>query len=243
MTRVLLYGERGMLGTAIREQAPDDIEVVDSRARFTYDLSADGGVLLDTLYELGENVTAVINCVGMRPENAWHPGWMAYINGTLPHLIAARWTTAHIPVIHVSTDCVLTLDSHYARTKLAGESDDAINVRTSFVGPRHGLWAWLVEQVTKGQLVEGWVNAWWSGSTVNAVASALLELAGDPGDARTLNLATEGPISKYLLLESLIEQLELEVPMKWVPEPHIDRRMVPDIVLPPFAEALREMVP
>lgn len=241
MTRILLYGASGMLGTAIREQAPADIEVVGTGVRFGFDTRADCDALFD-LCARHWPFDVAINCVGMRPERNMHLAWMAYINGVVPHLMAA----AHkgmAPVIHVSTDCVLTLDSHYARTKLAGESDDAINVRTSFVGPRHGLWAWLVEQAeTPDVLVHGWNNAWWSGSTVDAVAKGLLELARDAGEPRTLNLSTDGPVSKYRVLKELASALDLPVVLKQVFEPRIDRRLRPDIELPPFAEALREMV-
>ncbi|KKL97424.1 hypothetical protein LCGC14_1834570, partial [marine sediment metagenome] len=136
-------------------------------------------------------------------------------------------------------------DTLYGRTKLAGESDLAINVRTSFVGPRHGLWKWLVDEANKPDPgVDGWANAWWSGSTVNAVAHALLELARHPGKPRTLHLATETPISKAEVIFDILEELVLpRTKVNLVQEPRIDRSLHPDIVLPPFEEALREMVP
>lgn len=263
MTRVLLLGPNGMLGTAIRECAPDDITVVPWLEKFRMRISHDSQI---TIWPDG--LDAIINTIGILPErDPYQDHWMAYVNGTVPHLVALRAMEAGVPVIHVSTDCVYgshstvkpqpkysqldtsTPDDHYGRTKLAGESEHAINVRTSFVGPRHGLWKWFVDQRRadpKGT-VDGWLNAWWSGSTVNAVARALLELARDPGEPRTLHLATETPISKFGLLCELQYQLAgadyaLDGAVTSVSEPRIDRSLHPDITLSPFADALRDMV-
>ncbi len=263
MTRVLLLGARGMLGTAIRECAPDDIEVMPAVLRFHHEAQKD--------FQIAKSLNmgtydAVINTIGALPTRAWHPGFAAYLNSVLPHLLASEGHFVGIAqpkaVIHVSTDCVYGSyrcvnprpkysqldaampDDHYGRTKLAGESEGAINVRTSFVGPRHGLWKWLADQENDHSLeVPGWRNAWWSGSTVMAVAKALLELARDPGDPRTLHLATEEPISKQRLLAVLARQMGWKLDIRPQNEPRIDRSLHPDVVLPAFADALREMVP
>ncbi len=261
MTRVLLLGPNGMLGTAIREQAPDDMEVVPWIRRFEMHISHDSQVSI-----WPDGMDAIINTIGIRPDGDPYQGhWMAYVNGTVPHLVATRAQEAGVPVIHVSTDCVYgqTPESDidapnprpsdtvanpttlYGRTKLAGESENAINVRTSFVGPRHGLWAWFVDQRTAdpGGSVDGWINAWWSGSTVVAVAQALLELARHPGDPRTLHLATKMPITKCDLLCTLQRQVVMGGTIEEADQPRIDRSLHPDITLPPFADALRDMVP
>ncbi len=268
MTRVLLLGPNGMLGTAIREAAPDDMTVDYPQSNHVLgreELIADRGWVLSTMFHQHPDV--IINTIGVRPEQERRPEQMAYVNGTFPHVVIdaakAEFTGDPIPVIHVSTDCVYgsyscvkpqpkysqldaaTPDDLYGRTKLAGESERAINVRTSFVGPRHGLWKWLVDEANKPDPgVDGWANAWWSGSTVNAVAHALLELARHPGEPCTLHLATETPISKAEVIFDILEELVLpRTKVNLVQEPRIDRSLHPDIVLPPFAEALREMVP
>ncbi len=259
MTRVLLLGPNGMLGTAIREQAPDDIEVVPWVERFTMNIQHDAN---ETIFQ--DDLDAIINTIGILPErDPYQDHWMAYINGTVPHLVATRAAEAGLPVVHVSTDCVYgsqpyvtprprysQLDAptpidHYGRTKLAGESENAINVRTSFVGPRHGLWKWVVDEANRPDpAVDGWANAWWSGSTVVAVACALLELARDPGEPRVVHLATETPVPKADVICDLLRELKLpRTVVNWADEPRIDRSLHPDITLPPFADALRDMVP
>ena len=263
MTRVLLLGPNGMLGTAIREGAPDDIEVVPWEGRF----SMNWPVPLTPIWS--GDFDCILNTIGVRPGPLAGPIWMSHMNATVPHQVAQQAQETDTPVIHVSTDCVYgpsagyyqrtegvpyiprtsyamqpDPDTLYGRTKLAGESELAINVRTSFVGPRHGLWKWFVDATESGEgEVDGWMQAWWSGSTVNAVASALLDLAREPGEPRTLHLATETPICKAEVLAILGDVLRLSVTrVNLVQEPRIDRSLHPDIVLPPFEEALREMV-
>lgn len=254
MTRVLLLGPNGMLGTAIRECAPEDMEVVSWGDRFAMNWPDPM-----TPIWLGD-FDCIVNTIGVRPGPLAGPIWMSHMNATVPHQVAQQAQESDTPVIHVSTDCVfgsgpyadapwprnhksiLSPDTLYGRTKLAGESDLAINVRTSFVGPRHGLWKWLVDQPMASE-VPAWTNAWWSGSTVNAVACALLELARNPGDPRVIHMATRDPISKCEVIQTLTGQLGLMRKIIPVAEPRIDRSLHPDIVLPPFADALREMVP
>ncbi len=283
MTRVLLLGHNGMLGTAIRECHVDGVEVVLPKENHLIGAGTvheDGAWVAREIFNTEEGdgqVDVIINAIG---DTGWagESAQMVYLNALWPILLAdVAQHPRHLnkesipsiidtPVIHVSTDCVFgqtpESDIHapnprpsdtvanpvtlYGRTKLAGESDLAINVRTSFVGPRHGLWKWLVEQaeVKPYDGIPGWRNAWWSGSTVMAVAKALLQLARDPGDPRTLHLATDVPINKYELLLQLRVALGLDDPhIAPVDEPRIDRSLHPDITLPPFADALREMVP
>lgn len=286
MTRVLLLGPNGMLGTAIRECAPDDIEVVVPKEQHLIGAGTvheDGAWVAREIFNTEEGdgqVDVIINAIG---DTGWagESAQMVYLNALWPILLAdVAQHPRHLnkesvpsiidtPVIHVSTDCVYgqTPESDidapnprpsdtvanpvtlYGRTKLAGESERAINVRTSFVGPRHGLWKWFVDQRRADPkcTVDGWINAWWSGSTVMAVAQALLELARHPGEPRTLHLATEAPITKFGLLATLQEQLaandySMDGDVLSTDEPRIDRSLHPDIVLPPFADALREMV-
>ncbi|KKM63392.1 hypothetical protein LCGC14_1511960, partial [marine sediment metagenome] len=61
MTRVLLLGPNGMLGTAIREAAPDDIEVVPWEGRFAMNITHDAVV---TVWPDG--LDAIINTIGPR---------------------------------------------------------------------------------------------------------------------------------------------------------------------------------
>ncbi len=210
--------------------------------RFVHDAVWDDSLILRDINDAEPDV--IINAAGVIPERRVTDAGMIYMNAVLPHIIAERATDAGVPMIHVSTDCV-NEPTVYGRSKLAGETEYAVNVRTSFVGPRHGLWKWL-EKISYSDNTggmpptPGWVNAMWSGSTVDAVARALIDLAQNPGDSRTLNLAMRKPIRKYDLLELLIDEHNWSANLYVVEEPRIDRSMRPDIELPSFADALAE---
>lgn len=211
---------------------------------------------------------AIINCAGAIPSRGYLPYVVAAVNGVAPHIVARyaadrRIWPATPPVIHVSTDCVFSgrpearfpawayfTDDRpdpidlYGRSKLAGEVDapHVLNVRTSFVGPDHGLWAWFAAQ-PEGATVEGWEQAWWTGSTVQAVAAALVTLAEQgrtdlAPEERIAHLATANKINKYTALCLLREHLGLNVTITPTAEPWIDRALDATVVLPSLADAL-----
>ena len=113
----------------------------------------------------------LVNCAGVRPGG--DPIAMLQVNALAPHYLDLAATRQGFRLIHVSTDCVFSgLDrhrapvrhnaletpnprDHYGRTKLAGEPFGPMTtvVRTSFVGPDHGLWAWIANQ-PEGAMVE-----------------------------------------------------------------------------------------
>lgn len=239
MTRVLLIGETDSLGRVLLRCAPEDIELITSPQ------------------DDAKNVELIINVSRLTPESGVSAAAMASRNSVLPHLLA----DVGKPVIHVSTDCVFgsygpggnnphrscenpAPDSLYGRTMLAGESENSINVRTSWVGPSHGLWKWAAGAAQRRETIAGWTEAWWSGSTEDAIAHALFELIRDPGPPRTIHMATEAPISKHNLLVELREQQELQdLAINATQEPRINRSLHPDIVLPAFASALKEILP
>ncbi|KKM85062.1 hypothetical protein LCGC14_1292750, partial [marine sediment metagenome] len=159
---------------------------------------------------------------------------------------------AHL--IHVSTDCVFSglkptwmpytlLDrpdatDPYGRSKLAGEPEGAhvTVVRTSFIGPRHGLWQWLVSR-EPGERVKGWRNAMWSGSTVWQVAWELVRMAADPPGG-LVHLATPEPVSKLSVLEHLKAALGLDVEIVADDVPAINRGLFPSWPLMPVSDAI-----
>lgn len=195
--------------------------------------------------------TAVVNCAGRIPASNCTVAEMVASNAMLPFGLVKKWKGT--PVIHVSTDCVFSGRAKvgpytvtdvpdpydiYSVTKRVGEMADVVVVRTSFIGRRHGLMRWAIEN--RGRLVEGYENVWWSGSTVQEVATRLLDIAENPPPAKTIiHLATERPVTKCDVLVYLNVALELNLAIVPVMLPHINRALHATHTLQPIAQALR----
>lgn len=220
--RVAVYGHNGMLGK----------HVVDA-------LHAVGYIVCS---ETTHRVDAIINCAGVIPHR--HPNDARYMitsNALLPHTLAAEFDG---PIIHVSTDCVFsgrrsdlygykdtdTPDATdlYGRTKALGEvqAPNVCNVRTSFIGEDHGLMHWLMN-LPQGSEIEGWVNARWSGTYVDLVAYRLIDMLLVTNLPNIVHLSTDEPMSKYWVLLHLVKVLGLDIQVKPVFEPIINRVLVP----------------
>lgn len=258
--RIFVTGGEGMLGATLAKLATRAGHEVVAPGRKGCNVTS----LTSVRWALQQaRPDVVVNCAGMR---AGEPAQMALVNAAGPHIVHVACETLGVRLIHVSTDCVVGGEgsevwrgprprssaeppcpglSPYARTKLAGEvnGDSAVSVRTSFVGPRHGLWHWLAEQ-PQYAVVEGWRAAYWSGSTVQAVGHALLSLAERPEGRRGIvHLATQEPISKHRLLMLLAAHLERDDLRIMPGGPRIDRSLAPTIVIPPFEDALKAWDP
>jgi dTDP-4-dehydrorhamnose reductase len=254
--RLALAGSTGALGRAIgRAAATAGLETLDITRE----------ILRDPALELPADVV-LLNAAGAIP---WHQptlAQMAEANTVLPHRLAAMARRARVPMIHVSTDCVFgaraaghetpwrTTDAvcptdAYGWSKALGEPPGVMVVRTSFLCTEHGQWAdlrALAGSAGHRLIYESRICAFWSGSTVDAVAKALIELARDRLDDRAVHhLATEHPISK-VVATAIISGLDpLVASNRWIdfraddsPQPY--RVLAPTITLPPFADALRE---
>lgn len=174
-------------------------------------------------------------------------------------MLAVECKAAGAYLIHVSTDCVFSglgpgpnqpddppdPRDVYGRSKLLGETileiSPAITVaRTSFIGFEHGLLAWYVDAALKSATIEGYRNAWWSGSSVRHVARAILDLCiYRPGGIQ--HVALKEPIRKGALLHMLNSAFGFRVPIVDVEKPYIARGLVPTVELPDIELALHEL--
>jgi dTDP-4-dehydrorhamnose reductase len=249
--RILVFGGSGMLGKRVVKALLGRGHTVTAHSHSATPI--DGFLRVDVA--LGAARPAVIiNCAGVIPERGLADETMIAVNAVAPHVIArAAKQRGGIPIIHISTDCVFdgapalwgprsiyqlpTAKNIYGQSKALGEVDapHVTNVRTSFVGPEHGLWAWLAAR--DGGSVDGWTQALWSGSTVDAVAEAIADMAEHPPGG-TVHLATAEPMSKYKVLLALRAHLDLKVTITPVDYPVIDRRLSPTVTLLSLAEAL-----
>lgn len=257
--KAIVFGAGGMLGRAI-------VEELEQRGSAVYAFTHDEADITDMLsvidaLAVDPEVDVVFNAAGILNTSRDRVG-MVRVNALGPHILAMPLGVTGTPLIHVSTDCVFSGRSErwapprhgytvnhapnpvdlYGRTKLVGEVEapHVTNVRTSFVGPDHGLWAWVVEQARAEATVEGWSRAFWSGSTVWAVAARLVDLAGDdtpPGGV--LHLATEEPITKHGAVQLIARHEGIPLAIVEDKRTMIDRTLYPTHPLESFADALK----
>ena len=266
--RAAVFGAGGMLGAALIQELERRGVEVSPWPHTAVDIA--DPVVVGGAFGAGHPFDVVFNAAGVL--NTSHDGpAMVRANALGPHVLTAATRAFNIPLIHVSTDCVFSGHAHgrrgytvqsqpdprdlYGRSKLAGEVDapGVTVVRTSFVGPEHGLWAWLGERAAAGDTIDGWTGARWSGSTVWAVAAGLVDLidgeAGQPYRSHgfsdrappggIIHLATEEPISKFEVLEFIDEAEDWGVGIAEFDGIRIDRELVPTHVLEPFGDAIR----
>jgi dTDP-4-dehydrorhamnose reductase len=164
----------------------------------------------------------VLNCIGIikQTKAASDPISSISINALLPHQLARLTAERSAKLIHFSTDCVFSgrrgnyaeadladpIDL-YGRSKLLGEVDapGALTLRTSIVGRElrgHlGLIDWLFSQ--RGQRVDGYARALYTGLTTNAMADLIAWLIRSHSDLEGLWHVSGDPISKFDLLQSV----------------------------------------
>lgn len=256
---VLVVGARGMLGRAVVEEL--DYQGISHLADTHHiNSSADVDLTIKAAREAGKGLTHIINCAGAVPaygkaREAEVPS-MVFANAYLPACLAGLAKDAVL--IHVSTDCVFNGDADigtyhcsimpapadgdfYGQSKALGElavrqadhEGRALIVRTSFIGPDHGLLRWLLSQ-QPGTEVPGWLHARWSGSTVYEVARQLVKLTtprSNPTGASIVHLATAEPWSKYRVLRRLVDIFELPLTVRPTPFPVINRALTPTRIM------------
>lgn len=214
--------------------------------------------------------TVVINAAGIIPEKATDPtgAEMIRVNAIGPRVLAGECSRASVPLIHVSSDCVFdgryraqvpamhrtmsdrSATDDYGLSKWLGETPGPGTsvVRTSFVGPGHGLWEWLAG-LPPGATISGYDRAWWSGSTVWAVARALMEYALMPdgvvsgqllaASGRVDHLATHLPITKALACGLILDHLGRSDVKMQAGGPAIDRSLRPTIEIESLSVSLK----
>ena len=200
----------------------------------------------------------VINCAGLLPpQAALDPNEALTVNALGPGYLANVCRVEDVRYGHISTDCVFNgerpLERPYAAsdapdardpygaTKAMGEKlvtwallagGDTTIIRTSFIGPQHGLWRWYVDN--DSSVVPAFTNVLWSGSTVDIIAEAIVDIAISPGYEGVMHVGTADLSRKSEVLSALREVLPFSPQLELDPTPVINRWLRADYVVPPL---------
>jgi dTDP-4-dehydrorhamnose reductase len=175
----------------------------------------------------------VINCIGLVKQKMDNSTYIdsIEINSLLPHRLASMCSSNGSKLIQMSTDCVFTCDPGvktmhmtpnatdlYGRTKLLGEVDyeGSLTIRSSIVGKQligsEGLFEWVIAQ--NNGVINGYRNALYTGVTTMAMAKIVDHLISTQSDLTGIWQIASRPISKYDLVDQLINVLGLNIELR-----------------------------
>lgn len=209
----------------------------------------------------------VINCVGIvkQREEAKAAVPSITINALLPHRVADALAAWNGRLVHVSTDCVFSGDrGHYTeadpadakdlygRSKLLGEvaAGNAITLRTSMIGrelrEHRSLLDWVLQQ--NGRTIMGYRRAWYSGLTTIELARVICRVIQDHAGLRGLYQVTSETITKYDLLNLIVDAFGLNTRVEPDDEFFCDRSLVGErfrlatgYLVPPWSQLVNDL--
>lgn len=244
--RILLFGGSGMLGSAIQAEANRNGHQVIAPTRQEHDVTnPQRGI---------SSVDLIINASGTIP----YSGHDYSANSIGAFKVAQSAKFWEIPLIHISTDCVFSgkaitwnriedipdpidlygASKRYGELAVQAVYPEALILRTSFIGPKHGLLRWFLD-LPKNSEIEGYQEALWSGSSVYEVARRILNTSSLSG---IQHLATSKPITKCEVLEMLSKALRPDISVRGVQEPIIHRGLHPTILMDGIETVLPELI-
>lgn len=186
----------------------------------------------------------VINAVGViKPHSLKDPTATMFINGTLPHILAAAFGPK---LIHITTDCVYdgTVDAPYnenspkrptdlyGASKLMGEPESSLTIRTSIIGPElssgaaGGLLGWFLGQ--SGQTIKGFTNHLWNGITTKEFGKVCDKLISGqiPHPGSGIYHVFSNVVTKYEMVTKFKERFKIDVTIEEFTAPiAVDRRL------------------
>lgn len=259
--RIAITGAAGAAGEAVAVAAAEAGHTVFAYRHADVDIGI-AATIERALHR--DKPDVLINCAGgINREDVTQLLW---VNAYGPRVLAMVTDRFNVPVVHLSTDCVFRGDRPmqasefngptgpypaatepdvsysdvYGATKALGEVEarHVTNVRTSFLTPRHGLIKWLRGEAKRHVPVDGWMGAWWSGSSAWHVGHALVEIAENPSGG-VVHLATAKPMTKHAVLHQIAAAYGLSVEIRPSWEVTLNRALQPTDLLPPLDETLR----
>jgi dTDP-4-dehydrorhamnose reductase len=189
----------------------------------------------------------VVNCVGVIKQKSMTEADALAINAELPRMLARSCAARGARFIHFSTDCVFSggptplrprgySEQHtpdpvdlYGHSKLRGEvgGRSCLTMRTSFIGREiegHvSLAEWLFAQA--GKSIRGYRGALYSGFSTTTMAMLVKELIQHQPDLSGIWHVGGEAISKFDLLQMLIQRGQLDIALQPDTEFQCDRRL------------------
>jgi dTDP-4-dehydrorhamnose reductase len=255
MTRVIVLGARGMLGSMVARQLRRNpaLEVIaTTRAEFEAEAFASGVAQRQAL-----DADYVINCIGVlkpycKDSDPAGVRRAIAVNALFPHRLAAAARRAGARVLQIATDCVYSgargeyveADPHdpldvYGKTKSLGEVLDGsvLNLRCSIVGPEPAAKVSLLEWFLSnpdGAEVKGFTHHRWNGVTTLQFARLCERIVCAPGTYERLlahsplhHFVPNDAVDKYELLCLMNEAFGRRIVVKAVSDigPSVDRTL------------------
>ena len=228
--RVLVLGGGGMLGHKVAQVLSTRFETFATVLHPThYPL---GKVITDVnALDFSSVVRAfiqarpdtIVNCIGIVKQRNTNALTSIGVNSVFPHQLADLCEATEVQMIHISTDCVFSgrkgnyterdipdPEDLYGQTKLLGESDRCLTIRTSIIGrdlKQIGLLEWFMSQ----KQVRGYTNAIFTGFPTQVLARIIGDIITNYRHLSGLYHVASAPISKYDLLVKIRDAMDLDI--------------------------------
>lgn len=179
--KIFIFGSTGMLGTYVFKLLNKRYDVI-TFGRMDYDILNENWEKINILLKNCKENDVIINCAGIIPQKINDNEFKKFIkiNTLFPHKLQKIIEIKKAKLIHISTNCVFNGEdgnykenfkandeSIYGTTKLLGEPENAIIIRTSIIGhelfSKKSLLEWVISK--KNSTINGYINHFWNGVT------------------------------------------------------------------------------
>lgn len=230
MTRVLVLGNNGMLGSMISAVLREgghkvlDTNRTGSGESYPFVVGTDS---VEKLIQGFPNLDFIINAIGVIKPRINETDRSSRVNAIevnslFPHELALVVERLSIPVIQIATDCVYSgttglyneKSAHdptdiYGKSKSLGEvpSNNFLHLRASIIGPEVGrqtsLWEWVRSQPHESTL-NGFTNHLWNGVTTYHFARVCEGIISNGFEVSGLqHLVPQGLVTKAELVKEI----------------------------------------
>ena len=233
MTKVLILGSTGMLGSAVLRQANlHGLDVLE--ASRTRGLRFDAFELQTRELIHAGDLSAgdyIVNCVGLTKSHIEEGSMDSHskavrLNVDFPISLAVAAQSEGVKVLQVATDCVFSgvagsyseTATHdpwdvYGKTKSLGEvpSPAVMHLRCSLIGPEVGrkslFFEWIRQQPSRAS-IQGYANHYWNGLTSDVFGKIVAGIVSKGlFTAGVQHLVPRGKVSKNDLVRLVLEGL------------------------------------
>ncbi len=210
MNKLLLIGGSGMLGTALHYLLSQK-HALTTLERSQFDIVKGHW---DALSVTGFDY--VINAAGLINRRQVDAGHFYTVNAIFPHVLSTLCAHSGARLIHFSTDCVFDgvlapfledsprgATDLYGTSKMFGEPNLALVIRTSIIGPEarnfYNLLCWTLSQ----NHINGFTNHMWNGVTTLEIARLVDRIISESLYVEGVRHIFSDDCSKYELIKMI----------------------------------------